>query len=167
MSTAPDAAADAAGEPESGRHLAVAPAPDEPDAPGDTGDAAGGDASTRSLSDRLDRAVDRALAKVAWASPPDVVRFDRPGLAKLWRHARYGSYAGGTHITRVLGVCWAFLALAYTAWVYGKAWLVERPTRAGVAVGVLAVVAATPPGRAVLTVLLWLPHHVISLLTTF
>jgi len=156
------------------RHLTVAPEP----ADTDTADTATATAEVetgvgeqaepkRSLTVRFDRAVDRALGKLEWVTPPDIVRQDRPSLGKMWRHARHGSYAAGNHITRVLGVTYALFALVYTAWQYLKAWVAERPTRAAIAAVVLTVAAATPLGRDVLTVALWLPAQLIHLLTNF
>lgn len=146
------------GDDTAARHLTVAPEP--------AGTAEDAEAK-QSVSARFDRAVDRALGKLEWATPPDIVRHDRPGLGKLWRHARYGSYAAGNHVTRALGVTYALFALMYTAWVYVKAWIAERPTRAAIAAVVLTVAAATPLGRDVLTVALWLPAQLIHLLTNY
>lgn len=145
------------------RHLTLAPEP----ADTSVGSDAGGEREpSPALGARFDHAVDRVLGKLEWATPPDIVRQDRPGLAKLWRHARHGPYAAGNHATRVVGIAWSLLAMVYTAWIYMKAWTVERPSRAAVAVGVVAALAATPWGRSALTVPLWLPYHLITLLTT-
>lgn len=151
------------GDDTAARHLTVAPEPTGTTEVTEDGE----DAPKRSVSARFDRAVDRALGKLEWATPPDIVRHDRPGLGKLWRHARHGSYAAGNHVTRALGVTYALFALVYTAWAYLKAWIAERPTRAGIAAAVLTVAAATPVGRDVLTVALWLPAQLIHLLTNY
>lgn len=157
------------------RHLGVAPdvsdtgpAPAGP--PDTTADETSDTTSPRvggvaGLKQRGDEAMTRALAAVEKATPPDIVYSDRPGLAKMWRHARYGQYAAGNHLTRAAGVTYSALALVYTGWAYLKAWLVERPTRAAVATVVLTVLALTPWGRTALGIALWMPHQLTELLT--
>lgn len=96
----------------------------------------------------------------------DVVRHDRPSLAKVYRYARWNEQIPPAGPLRVAGLAYAVgVALpAYTV-AYVVAWLVERPARAGIATVLITLAALFGPTRWVLTVLLFVPELVLELLT--
>lgn len=160
MTTAinPEQAPDTADEPD--RHLRAVPAQPEPARQADAGvvdgetvDPDGVAAPTggrrrdpvtvwRRIDAAVDDAMPRILSTVERVTPPDIVRSDRPGLAKVWRHARHGAYAGQNRIPRAAGVLYGVLvAVPVITVAYLVAWLVERPARAAVAAASLTALA--------------------------
>lgn len=103
----------------------------------------------------------------SFVTPPDVWNEDRPALVKMWRYARYSEQFPPTGPARWAAIGYRALASVYDARDYTKCWLRERPARAVIVAGLVALAALFPPTRMLLTVLLTPAHVLIELITNY
>lgn len=78
-------------------------------------------------------------------TPPDFIDQDPAGLRKRWAYADRGPWTTKDGVPRNLGRVYALCALAVTAPLFYLIWIIERPSRAFPAVGLVVLFAQFPP----------------------